>query len=77
MAYFGQNVIPRDLDLRATIDPIIQRHHVYVSTRLDERNTMVPKHAASFLSSKVIRKKLLPKIAILTNLWSLAPKPLT
>ena len=41
MTYLGQQVTSRDLDLRSNIDLTVQDHHVYVSARLDERNTMV------------------------------------
>ena len=58
MTYLGQHVTSSDLDLRPIVDPTVQSHHAYVSTRLGEGNTMVPKYVASILSSKVICKKL-------------------
>ena len=42
MTYFGQHVASCDLDLRSNIDLTVQGHQVYVSTRLDETNMMVP-----------------------------------
>ena len=42
MTYLGQPVISSDLDLISNIDLSILGHPVYASTRLDERNTMVP-----------------------------------
>ena len=42
MIYLDQNVTSRDLGLRSNVDPTFQRYHVYVSTSLDERSTMVP-----------------------------------
>ena len=57
MAYLSQRVTSRDLDLMSNIDLTIQSYHVYVSTRFDERNTMVAENTASFLSLKVIYKK--------------------
>ena len=41
MAYLGQHVTSRDHDLRSNVDLTSQGHQVYISTRLDERNTMV------------------------------------
>ena len=41
MTYLGQHVNSRDLDLRTNVDLTVQSHHVYVSTRPDESNTMV------------------------------------
>ena len=57
MTYLGQHVTSRDLDLRSNFDLTLQGHQVHVSTRLDERNTMVLELSRSMLSSKVIRKK--------------------
>ena len=42
LTYLGQHVNSRDLDLRSNIDLTVQGYQVYVSTRFDERNTIVP-----------------------------------
>ena len=41
MTYLGQHVASRELDLRSNFELTSQYHQVHVSTRLDERNTMV------------------------------------
>ena len=43
MTFLGQHVTSRDLDLRSNFDITFQCHQVNVSTRLDERKTMVLK----------------------------------
>ena len=41
MTYLGQQVTSSDFDLWSNFDLTFQGQHVYVSTRLDERYTMV------------------------------------
>ena len=59
MATFGQHVTSCDLELRSNIDLTIRSQYVYVSMRLDERNTL------AFLVQKLSAKTVLLKTAIL------------
>ena len=64
MTCLGQRVTPSDLDLWSNFDLTFQAQQVYVSTRLDERNT---KYAASlFCSNLFAKKRFVRKTAILT-----------
>ena len=41
MIYLSQNVASLGLELRSNIDLTVKDYHVYISTTLDERDTMV------------------------------------
>ena len=66
--YSRHHVISRDIYLRLNVDLAFQCH-VYVLTRLDERQYYRQNYATVFISSKVIfEKKFLSKMTILTLL---------
>ena len=76
-ALLARHVTSRGLDLRSNCDLDFLGQDAYISTRLDERNTMASELCHQFcLSPKVFAKPFLPEtaISIFLDLYSLACK---